>query len=37
MRPEFGSALKGSDPWAYGLTKANRKNLETVLHPMSRA
>jgi 4,5-dihydroxyphthalate decarboxylase len=21
----------GTDPWAYGLTPANRKNLETVL------
>jgi 4,5-dihydroxyphthalate decarboxylase len=23
--------ILGTDPWAYGLTPANRKNLETVL------
>jgi 4,5-dihydroxyphthalate decarboxylase len=23
--------MLGRDPWAYGLTPANRKNLETVL------
>jgi 4,5-dihydroxyphthalate decarboxylase len=23
--------ILGRDPWAYGLTPANRKNLETVL------
>ena len=28
---EEQEALLGPDPWAYGLTAANRKNLETVL------
>jgi 4,5-dihydroxyphthalate decarboxylase len=28
---EEQEAVLGSDPWAYGLTPANRKNLETVL------
>jgi 4,5-dihydroxyphthalate decarboxylase len=28
---EEQEALLGPDPWAYGLTPANRKNLETVL------
>jgi 4,5-dihydroxyphthalate decarboxylase len=28
---EEQEALLGPDPWAYGLTSANRKNLETVL------
>src|SRR5229473_6626598 len=28
---EEQEALLGRDPWAYGLTPANRKNLETVL------
>jgi 4,5-dihydroxyphthalate decarboxylase len=28
---EEQEAVLGTDPWAYGLTPANRKNLETVL------
>ncbi len=28
---EEQEAVLGPDPWAYGLTAANRKNLETVL------
>ncbi len=28
---EEQEAILGRDPWAYGLTPANRKNLETVL------
>ena len=28
---EEQEAVLGRDPWAYGLTPANRKNLETVL------
>ncbi len=28
---EEQEAVLGPDPWAYGLTSANRKNLETVL------
>jgi 4,5-dihydroxyphthalate decarboxylase len=28
---EEQEAVLGPDPWAYGLTAANRKNLQTVL------
>jgi 4,5-dihydroxyphthalate decarboxylase len=31
MAVEEQEAVLGPDPWAYGLTSANRKNLETVL------
>ena len=30
-RGRGAGAILGRDPWAYGLTPANRKNLETVL------